>query len=95
MANDESFERPTTVSTINYYYLYTFSYLILWITWNLKHFPSILGSFASFIEGESHVKDEEILEYETTQLDFDDDDDINTDDDEDLMTDSESDKWTK
>lgn len=47
-------------------------------------------SFASFIEGESHLMDEEILEYETTQIER--DDDLNTDDEDDLMTDSDSDK---
>lgn len=34
--------------------------------------------------------DDEILEYETTQIER--DDDLNTDDEDDLMTDSDSDK---
>lgn len=46
--------------------------------------------FASFIEGGSHLEDDEILDYETTQIER--DDDINTDDEDDLMTDSDSDK---
>lgn len=47
--------------------------------------------FASFIEGDSHLMDDEILDYETTQIER--DDDLNTDDeDDDLMTDSDSDK---
>lgn len=44
--------------------------------------------FASFIDGGSHLMDDEILEYETTHID-----DIDTEDeDDDLMTDTDSDK---
>lgn len=47
--------------------------------------------FASFMENGSHLLDDEILDYETTQIEQDDDDDVNTDDEEDLdlMTDSD------
>lgn len=49
-----------------------------------------MSRFASFIEGGSHLLDDEVVDYETTQIEN--SDDINTDDEDDLMTDSDSDK---
>lgn len=89
MAHDDTIERSTTVCLR---FRLHFSRLIFLFALcrfkKLFHFSCI--SFASFIEGESHLMDDEINEYETTQIDR--DDDLNTDDEDDLMTDSDSDK---
>lgn len=54
----------------------------------LNTFFCISNRFASFIEGNSHLMDEEIFEYETSHIDETDDEDEN----EDLMTDNDSDE---
>lgn len=95
MANDDSFERSTTVRSVTL----PLPLKIFHEKANKRRrklgitFSTLLHKyrFASFIEGGSHLNDEEVLEYETTQLDID-DDDINTSDEDDLMTDSEADK---
>lgn len=85
MAHDDTIKRSTTVRLpllSPNHYLMPLSIII---------FPFLLRNrFASFIEGGSHLMDDEILEYETTQIER--DDDLNTDDEDDLMTDSDSDK---
>lgn len=86
MANDDSFKRPTTVRFLYFPRFNKKDIPYPYLIWGFFHFSY---RFASFIEGGSHLNDDEILEYETTQLDI--DDEINTDD-EDLMTDSDSDK---
>lgn len=52
----------------------------------------MLRRFAEFIEGSPHLRDNEILEYETSQITEDSDDDIDTDD-TDVDTDDENDEF--
>lgn len=46
-------------------------------------------SFAEFIEGSPHLRDDEILDYETSHIRDDTDSDIATDDDSDIDNDNE------
>lgn len=91
MAYDDAIERSTTVcSWFNLHFPLALCRINDSFLVNFHLIFFFHHSFASFIEGESHLMDEEIQDYETTQIER--DDDLNTDDEDDLMTDSDSDK---
>lgn len=76
MEDDDEIKRPSSVGDL-------LKHFILHISEYLLIFSS---RFAEFIEGSPHLRDEEILDYETTFTRGDSDSDIATDDDSDIDT---------